>query len=71
MRHKAIVGRIEHGRVQEAVDIDRTGLFLQLILHGIAAERHFDHNINFKGWIVANRNLAEIHCLKTFLEFAS
>jgi hypothetical protein len=52
VRHEAVVRRIAHRRVQDAVDEQRAALLVELVFHRLAAGRHFDDDVKAlrAGW---------------------
>ena len=55
VRDEAVVRRIAHRRVQDAVDEQRARLLVELVLHRLAADRHFDDDVDAVRRIVADR----------------
>src|SRR6266404_4192994 len=61
MRHKAIITRIAHRRVEKPVDNERSGCLVHLVLYRLAADRNFDDYIDVIGWIVADMDRIYLH----------
>src|SRR3546814_9564655 len=61
MQDKTIIGRIAHGRMQDAVDEQRARFLVELIFDGLAAHRHLNDDIQAVGWIVSDRDQFDIH----------
>jgi hypothetical protein len=55
MGDEAVIGRIEHGGVQEAVDEHGAGRLVHLVFDRRAALRDLDDDIDLVRWIFANR----------------
>ena len=61
VRHEAVVAGIAHRRVQEAVDHQRAGRLVHLVLDRLAADRHLDDDVDVLGRIVADRDGIDAH----------
>ena len=46
VRHEAVIAGVAHRGVQKAVDEQRAGLLVHLILDRLAADRHFDDDVD-------------------------
>jgi hypothetical protein len=55
-RNKAVIGGIEHGRVEYAIHSNQTAVLVELILH-VRAERNLNHGVEFAGRIVSGRDV--------------
>ena len=47
MRNEAVISRIAHRRVEEAIDHQRSGVLVHLVFDRLAADRNFDDDIHF------------------------
>ncbi|MNT03641.1 hypothetical protein D3C72_1381880 [compost metagenome] len=61
VRHEAVVARIVHGGVQEAVDEQGAGFLVHLVLHRQAALRDLDDDVDVPRRIRADRNGFDVH----------
>src|SRR4051812_13348507 len=61
MRDEAIIPRIAHGGVKEAVHHQRARGLVELIFDGFAADRDFDDDIDVIRGILADGNLVYAH----------
>src|SRR5690625_1392027 len=61
VRHEAVVAGVMHRRVQEAVDVERAGILVQLVLHRLASHWHLDDHIDLEGGIVSDRYPVDQH----------
>ena len=61
LRDEAVVARVEHRGVQEAVDVQRARLLVELVLDRDAALRDLDDRVDVPGRGDAERNLAQLH----------
>jgi hypothetical protein len=61
VRHEAIVRRIAHRRVQDAIDEQSARCLVELVLHGLAAGRHFDDDVQILGRVLAGRDEVDTH----------
>src|SRR5471030_1554280 len=61
VRHEAVVPRIAHRRVEEAVDHQRAGRLVHLVLDRLAADRHLDDGVHVLGRIVADPDGIDVH----------
>jgi hypothetical protein len=59
--NEAVIPRIEHRGMQEAVDELGAGLFVDLVFYRRAALRDFDDHVHLMRWIGADWNLGEVH----------
>jgi hypothetical protein len=58
---EAVIPRIPHRGVEEAVDDKRAGLLVHLVLDRFAADLHLDHDVDLVGWVLADRDCLEAH----------
>src|SRR5262249_30458929 len=61
MRHEAVVARITHGGVQEAVDDQGAGGLVHLVFDRLTADRDLDDDVDVLGRVVADRDGVEAH----------
>ena len=61
VRHEAVIARIAHRRVQEAVDHQGAGGLVHLVLDRLAADRHLDDDVDVLGRIVADLDGVDAH----------
>lgn len=61
VRHETVIGRIAHRCVENAVDKQRAGIFVEFIFHRFAAGGHFNNDIKVFGRIAAGRDLVDTH----------
>ena len=61
VRHEAVIPRIAHRRVEEAVDHQGAGRLVHLVLDRLAADRHLDDGVDVVGRVVADRDGVEVH----------
>ena len=61
VRDEAVVAGIAHRRVQEAVDVDRARVLVELVLDRLAVQRNFDDDVDVPRRIAADGHLAQIH----------
>src|SRR5215471_12958463 len=61
LRDEAIIPRIKHGGVQEAIDHERPRRLVELVFRRRAAERDLDDRVDVLGRIGTNRNRANVH----------
>src|SRR5262249_31838315 len=61
LRDEAVIPRIKHGRVQEAIDHERARGFVELVFHRRAAEWNLDEGIEVLRRIRACRNRTNVH----------
>jgi len=66
VRDKAVIGRIAHRRVQNAIHEKRARIFVELILYRFAAGRNFYDDIEGFGWIVAYGDFVDTHEIAAF-----
>ncbi len=59
--HKAIIGGVAHGRVQKAIDKQRSAGLVKLIFHGLATDRHLDQDIQAFRRIIPRRDQINAH----------
>ncbi len=58
---EAVIGRIEHRRVQEAVHQQGAAFLVDLVLHRLAALRDLDDGVEVVGRVHARGDLGEVH----------
>ena len=58
---EAIVCGVEHGRVKKAVDEHRAGFLVHFVLHGRAALRDFDHDVDVVRRVLTCRYFGDVH----------
>ena len=61
VRHETVVGRVEHRRVQEAVDHHGARGLVHLVFHGHAAERHLDDDVDVIGRVLTDGDGIDTH----------
>ena len=61
VRHEAVIRRIAHRRVQDAVDEQRAAGLVEFVLHRLAAHGHFDDDVEALGRIVADGDEVDVH----------
>ena len=61
VRHEAVVGRIAHRRVQDAIDEQGAAGLVELVLNRLSAERDFDDDVQAFRRIVADRDVFDAH----------
>ncbi len=61
VRDEAVIARIAHRRVQEAIDEDRAGGLVHLVLDRVAANRHFHDHVDVFGRIHPDGDGVNIH----------
>ena len=61
VRDEAVIARIAHRRVEEAVDDQRAGFLVQFVFDRLAADRHFDDDIDVVRRIYADRDRVDTH----------
>ena len=61
VRNKAVVGRIPHRGVENAVDEQRARRLVEFIFDRFAAKRAFDHDIDIVRGVHADGNLVNAH----------
>ena len=61
MRDEAVIGRIAHRRVEDAVDEQGARFLVELILDRLAADRDLDDHVEAVGRIVAGRDEVDVH----------
>ena len=61
MRDEAVIRRILHRRVDEAVDEERARRLVHLVLHRMAAMRHLDDDVDVVGRVDADRYGLDTH----------
>src|SRR5262249_31946955 len=61
VRDEAIVPRIAHGRVEKAVDDQRSRFLVHLVFYRLAADRHLDDRVHLLGRISTDRDIVEVH----------
>ncbi|CVI57029.1 hypothetical protein AGR7A_Cc290790 [Agrobacterium deltaense NCPPB 1641] len=66
VRHETIVTRIGHRRVEEAIDDQRTGILVHLVLDRVSTDRHFNDDIHIIRRILAYGNCIDTHSLPSF-----
>ncbi|CUX32503.1 hypothetical protein AGR6A_Cc190066 [Agrobacterium sp. NCPPB 925] len=66
VRHEAIVTRIGHRRVKEAIDDQRTGILVHLVLDRVSPHRHFNDDIHVIRRVLAYGNCIDTHSLPSF-----
>jgi hypothetical protein len=48
-------------RIEEAVDEERAGFLIHLVFDGLAAERHFDHDVDVVRRVLSNLDRVKAH----------
>src|ERR1700722_11255218 len=61
MGNEAVISRIAHRGVEKPVDLKRAALLVHLILDRLAADRHFDDDVDIVGRILADRYSVQVH----------
>ncbi|MCY1551220.1 hypothetical protein D9M68_875340 [compost metagenome] len=61
MRHEAVIARIGHRCVEEAVHNQGASLLVHLVLDRLSTDRHFDNNVDVFWRIVADGDSINIH----------
>src|SRR5580700_1179506 len=61
MRNETIVAGIAHWRIQKAVDEQRAGRFVHLVLYGLAADPNLNDDIDILRGIDADGNGVKVH----------
>jgi hypothetical protein len=61
VRDKAIIGRVPHGGVEDAVDEQRARRLVEFIFHRFAAQRAFDHHVDIVRRGNPDRNGIDTH----------
>ncbi len=61
VRHEAVIRRIAHRGVQDAVDEQRAAGLVELVLHRLAASGHLDDHIEVLGRVVAHGDEFDLH----------
>ena len=61
MRHETVIARVAHRRVQETIHHQRAGGLVHLVLDRLAADRHFDDDVDVLGRIVADLDRVDAH----------
>ncbi len=61
MWHEAVIARIGHWRIEEAVDDEGAGLLVHLVLDRLAADRHFNDDVDVFRRIGADGDGINIH----------
>ena len=61
MRQEAVVARIVHRRVQEAVHEQRAARLVHFVLDRLAAHRNFNDDVDVPRCILAHWDLRDIH----------
>jgi hypothetical protein len=59
--NEAVIGRVAHRRVQDAVDEQRPARLVEFVFHRLATDRHFDDHVEAVGRIVARGNKVDAH----------
>ncbi|QTK80365.1 hypothetical protein AT6N2_C2813 [Agrobacterium tumefaciens] len=66
VRHEAVVTRVGHRRVEKAINDQRAGILVHLVLDRMSADRHFNDNINVFRRIFAYGDCIDTHSLPSF-----
>jgi len=61
VRHEAVIARIAHRRMQEAVDHQRAGGLVELVLDRLAPDRHLDDDVDVLRRVVADLDGLDAH----------
>ncbi len=61
VRNEAVISWITHRRIEKAVDEERAGRFVHFVFDGLAADRHFDNDVDVVRRGLASGNRFEIH----------
>src|SRR6185312_3318732 len=65
-RYETVVSRIAHRRVEEPIDDQRPRGLVHLVLDGLTADGHLDHDVHFARWIPAHRDCLQTHPYSCF-----
>src|SRR6266478_9659222 len=61
MRNEPVIAGIAHGGIEKPVDDKRAGFLVHLVFDGLAADRHFDDDIDLARRIDPDRNGVNAH----------
>jgi hypothetical protein len=61
VRDEAVIARVAHRRVEEAVDDERARRFVHLVLDRLAADRHLDDDVHVVRRVRADRDGVDAH----------
>src|SRR5262245_11874614 len=61
MRDEAVIAGVAHRRIEETVDHQRAGFLVHLILNRLAANRHFDDDVDFVWRVGPDRDRIDTH----------
>ena len=61
VRHEAVIPGVAHGGIEEAVDDQRAGFLVHLVLDRLAADRHLDDDVDVVRGVLADRKGVDAH----------
>jgi hypothetical protein len=70
MRDEAVIARVAHRRIKEAVHDQDAGSLIELIFNRLATDRHFDDDIHLVGRVGSHGNRIELHESRSSLSVA-
>src|SRR5690606_39378216 len=71
VRDEAVISRIAHRGVEEAVDEQGSRGLVDFVLYRLAAERHLDDDVQVVWRIAADGDGVDVHCLIRLREYGA